>query len=178
MGRPRGFRRLRKTHLENFLLRGSWDRDQIFVPKSFSQKVFRVYVGRFGGYYGEKNIFGPPGPRDPLQRLGRIGGNRSPIFPSKSVVIGQILAQKTVFGPPPPQLKNSIFGPPRPRDPLQILGRIGGRKSPLVSSKSVVIGPIFGQKTVWPKKLLPQFGLLAAPRGCPGGREPPREGGT
>ena len=46
--------------------------------------------------------------------------------------------------------KNSIFGPPGPRDPLQILGRIGGRKSPLVSSKSVVIGPKFGQKTVWP----------------------------
>ena len=54
------------------------------------------------------------------------------------------------MGPPPPQLKNSIFRPPRPRDPLQILGRIGGIKSPLVSSKSVVIGPMFGQKTVWP----------------------------
>ena len=50
------------------------------------------------------------------------------------------------MGPPPPQLKNSIFGPAGPRDPLRILGRIGGNRSPLFPSKSVVIGPIFGQK--------------------------------
>ena len=62
MGRPRGFRRFRKTHLENILSRGSRDRDprypkgvpwdQNFFKKKFSQKVIRVYVGGFGGYYG------------------------------------------------------------------------------------------------------------------------------
>ena len=51
---------------------------------------------------------------------------------------------------PPGSGSGLNFWPPRPRDPLQGLGRIGGRKSPLVSSKSVVIGPKFGQKTVWP----------------------------
>ena len=44
-----------------------------------------------------EKMLGPPGPRDPLQRLGRIGGNRSPLFPSKSAVIGPMWGQKTVW---------------------------------------------------------------------------------
>ena len=41
MGRPRGFRRLRKTHLENILPRGSGDRDPRY-PKGvpWDQKFF------------------------------------------------------------------------------------------------------------------------------------------
>ena len=62
----------------------------------------------------------------------------------------RIWVNYSIHGPPTPQLKNSIFGPAGPRDPLRILGRIGGNRSPLFPSKSVVIGPIFGQKTVWP----------------------------
>ena len=55
--RPRGFRRFRKTHLENILLRGSRDRnprypkgvpwDQNLFLKSFLLKVISVNVGRF-----------------------------------------------------------------------------------------------------------------------------------
>ena len=64
--------------------------------------------------------FGPPGPRDPLQRLGRIGGNRSPLFPSKSVVIGPIFGQNNGFWPPRapgPPLKIGGGGPPRATGP-------------------------------------------------------------
>ena len=64
MGRPRGFRRFRKTHLENILPRGSQNRDPKypkrwfhgtnFFKKNFSRKVICVYVHctGFGGYYG------------------------------------------------------------------------------------------------------------------------------
>ena len=55
--------------------------------------------------------------------------------------------------------------PPGPRDPLQNLGRIGGNRSPLFPSKSVVIGPIFGQKTVWPMYALVYPGPGPAARG-------------
>ena len=77
----------------------------IFYPDLWvwdpSLKVDLLEVDHHGG--DTKNVFlnfgrfGPPGPRDPLQRLGRIGGNRSPLFPSKSVVIGPIWGQKTVW---------------------------------------------------------------------------------
>ena len=53
MGRPRGFRRLRKTHLENILPRGSRDRDprypkevpwdqDFFIKKISLQKLLAV----------------------------------------------------------------------------------------------------------------------------------------
>ena len=74
------------------------------------------------------------------------------------------------MGPPPPQLKNSIFGPAGPRDPLRILGRIGGNRSPLFPSKSVVIGPIFGQKNGLAQKMFPVLAKIGRfwPKFAPG----------
>ena len=67
---------------------------------------------------------------------------------NSTLYLGKLLT--IAYMAPTPQLKNSIFGPAGPRDPLRILGRIGGNRSPLFPSKSVVIGPILGRKTVWP----------------------------
>ena len=53
------------------------------------------------------------------------------------------------------------FGPPGPRDPYLRVGGIGGKRSPIVPSKSVVIGPILGQKTVWPMYALVYPALLS-----------------
>ena len=72
-------------------------------------------------------FLGPPGSRDPLQNLGRIGGNRSPLFPSKSVVIGPIFGKKKTVGPmyalgyaacdardpPDPRKPGSVENPPK-----------------------------------------------------------------
>ena len=51
--------------------------------------------------------------------------------------------------------------PGRPWDPYLRVGGIGGKRSPIVPSKSVVIGPILGQKTVWPMYALVYPALLS-----------------
>ena len=117
----------------------------------------------------KKILFGPPGPRDPLQRLGRIGGNRSPLCPSKSVVIEPILSPQTVWPTSalvypdynqnlmrkPPLLRPGCLafsvstdvascGVPRGRNTLLPLGSLVSFRTVCLSPRGSVIGPISG----------------------------------
>ena len=118
-------------------------------PLAVGQALVKGVPAPPGGPSGPKEDISKFGSltREPPEDLGRIGGIRSHLVSSKSVVIGPMFDPFAIGGK---CLNFGRFGPPGPRDPLQRLGRIGGNRSPLFPSKSVVIGPILGQKTVWP----------------------------